>query len=75
MPSSPSFAGGCGSNPLSFRCVSGESLCREYGVPFLDPDYPDFYGHREFFKDEAHLNDSGARRYSAQLAEEILSEP
>ena len=55
--------------------MSGESLCREYGVPFLDPDYPDFYGHREFFKDEAHLNDSGARRYSAQLAEEILSEP
>lgn len=52
-----------------------EDLCREYGVPFLDPDYPDFYGHREFFKDEAHLNDSGARRYSAQLAEEILSEP
>lgn len=47
-------------------------LCQEEGVPFLN-HFTDsrFCSQKQFFKDSHHLNDEGARRYSAVIAKEV----
>ncbi len=49
-----------------------EHLCEHRGLPLLN-HYADtaFVGHREFFKDGAHLNRVGATHYSRRIASEL----
>lgn len=44
-------------------------LCEEYGIPCFDYSNDSlFMQHPEWFKDESHLNDSGARIYSSEIS-------
>lgn len=47
-------------------------LCEKYGIPIIDY-YKDttFSAHREYFKDPTHMNDNGARLFSAILAHRL----
>lgn len=43
-------------------------LCEKYGVPFINNKcYDGITGQRELFQDFGHLNDKGARKYTASL--------
>ncbi len=48
-----------------------EDLCREYGIPFLETDYPEIYEHKAYFWDRVHMCDKGARTYTSRIANEI----
>ena len=66
-------------SPLQKRLHKNESVDRieqiaqEQGIPFLDfSHHPDFLAHPEWFKDYTHLNDDGARIFSAELAQKLI---
>ena len=63
-----------------YRITGGESLsadlmkslCKEYGVRFIDnSQIPFFMEHQELFNDITHLNDDGAKVYTEIFLEEI----
>lgn len=48
--------------------LPAKELCKKYGVPYIDNRiYDDITGEMELFQDFGHLNDKGARKYTASL--------
>lgn len=57
-------------DPTSYQKLS--KLALKYNATFIDyQNYPEFVKHAELFKDRSHLNDKGARIFSALLAKKL----
>ena len=48
--------------------LPARKLCEKYGIPFIDnTNYTGLSGNKEFFQDFGHMNDKGAKKYTASL--------
>lgn len=63
---SPSFFSRTGENNEDYLPVI--ELCKKYNIPFVDNNYYEgITGEMELFQDFGHMNDKGAREYTASL--------
>ena len=45
-----------------------QKLCEKYGIPFIDNrNYEGLTGNKELFQDFGHMNDKGAKKYTASM--------
>ena len=67
---SPVYVKFSGASPYKLAA----EICRQQNVPFIDFSQSDFFlAHREYFKDQWHLNKEGAEIYTSMVASVIKS--